>query len=101
VAGVRMDRSPSQSSKSTGCDRWACGWRSSITGLTHSNGVILMHAQVQRFYFILILILLAPVSLRAAEPAWLQATAYAVPKETSNQGSGYFSIVGGLDGKLY
>src|SRR5437762_13047960 len=37
----------------------------------------------------------------AAEPAWLQATAYAVPKETNNQGSGYFSIVTGLDGKLY
>jgi sugar lactone lactonase YvrE len=32
---------------------------------------------------------------------WLQATAYAIPKETTNQGSGYFSIVPGLDGKLY
>src|SRR6516162_7841026 len=41
---------------------------------------------------------------RAAEPDklnWLQATAYAIPKETTNQGSGYFSIVPGLDGKLY
>lgn len=37
----------------------------------------------------------------AAEPAWLQATAYAVPKETTNQGSGYFSIVCGQNGKLY
>src|SRR5438874_11223198 len=37
----------------------------------------------------------------AAEPAWLQATAYAIPKETTHQGSGYFSIVTGLDGKLY
>lgn len=37
-----------------------------------------------------------------ADPvAWLPATAYAVPKETTNQGSGYFSIVCGLDGKLY
>jgi sugar lactone lactonase YvrE len=41
---------------------------------------------------------------RAADgdkPHWLQATAYAIPKETTNQGSGYFSIVPGLDGKLY
>src|SRR5438045_2838504 len=37
----------------------------------------------------------------ADPPAWLQATAYAIPKETTNQGSGYFSIVSGLDGKLY
>jgi hypothetical protein len=37
----------------------------------------------------------------AADPAWLQATAYAVPKDTTNQGSGYFSIVCGQNGKLY
>src|SRR5436309_12488653 len=44
------------------------------------------------------------VPLAAAEPGpskWLQATAYAIPKETTNQGSGYFSIVCGLNGKLY
>ncbi len=42
--------------------------------------------------------------LLAAEPAsskWLQATAYAIPKETTNQGSGYFSIVCGNNGRLY
>src|SRR5439155_24590625 len=42
--------------------------------------------------------------LPAAEPApsqWLQATAYAIPKETTNQGSGYFSIVCGNNGRLY
>jgi outer membrane protein assembly factor BamB len=32
---------------------------------------------------------------------WLPATAYAIPKETTNQGSGYFSIVAGKNGKLY
>src|SRR5688572_24016097 len=40
----------------------------------------------------------------AAEPAaqpWLYATAYAIPKETTNQGSGYFSIVQGHNHKLY
>ena len=42
--------------------------------------------------------------LRAAETSpykWLPATAYAIPKETTNQGSGYFSIVEGKNGKLY
>jgi hypothetical protein len=42
-----------------------------------------------------------PAWAPAADPAWLQATAYAVPKETTNQGSGYFSIVTGLDSKIY
>jgi hypothetical protein len=37
----------------------------------------------------------------AAETDWLLATAYAIPKETTNQGSGYFSIVCGKNGKLY
>jgi hypothetical protein len=32
---------------------------------------------------------------------WLLATAYAIPKETTNQGSGYFSIVCGKNGRLY
>ena len=40
----------------------------------------------------------------AAEPAkskWLQATAYAVPKETATEGEGYFSIIEGHNGRLY
>ena len=49
---------------------------------------------------------LALVPLASAEePAiarkWLKATAYAIPKETAPEGEGYFSIVPGLDGKLY
>jgi hypothetical protein len=42
-------------------------------------------------------------SALAEEPArkWLKATAYAVPKETAPDGEGYFSIVTGLDGRLY
>jgi hypothetical protein len=48
-------------------------------------------------------LLLATAAATAAEPTprWLQATAHAVPKETTNQGSGYFSIVPGKNGKLY
>jgi sugar lactone lactonase YvrE len=32
---------------------------------------------------------------------WLLATAHAIPKETTNQGSGYFSIVSGKNNRLY
>jgi hypothetical protein len=34
-------------------------------------------------------------------PRRQMATAYAIPKETTNQGSGYFSIVTGKNGRLY
>src|SRR4051794_26882431 len=37
----------------------------------------------------------------AAQTKKLTATAYAIPKETTNQGSGYFSIVTGKNGRLY
>ncbi len=38
----------------------------------------------------------------SAEPAhWLQATAYAIPKETATEGEGYFSIIEGHNGRLY
>jgi sugar lactone lactonase YvrE len=48
-------------------------------------------------------VVLTPLALPAAEPAphWLYATAYAVPKETTNEGEGYFSIVPGHNGRLY
>jgi sugar lactone lactonase YvrE len=56
----------------------------------------------------LLLLLAAPAALLparvgAAQPAfrWVYATAYAIPKETTNQGSGYFSIVTGKNGRLY
>ncbi len=42
--------------------------------------------------------------LRAAEPLpskRLPATAHAIPKETTSEGSGYFSIVEGRNGRLY
>lgn len=32
---------------------------------------------------------------------WIDAEAFAVPKETTNQGSGYFSIVVGKNGRVY
>lgn len=43
-----------------------------------------------------------PVS--SAEPPalkWLEATAYVVPKETATEGEGYFSIIEGLNRRLY
>jgi sugar lactone lactonase YvrE len=48
-------------------------------------------------------LLFAMTSAHAApEPkSWLQATAYAVPKETAPDGEGYFSIIEGHNGRLY
>ena len=50
------------------------------------------------------LVVLAAAVLPAAEPAktkWLPATAYAIPKETATEGEGYFSIIEGLNSRLY
>jgi hypothetical protein len=52
----------------------------------------------------LCLVVLSPVSLSAAEPSkskWLQATAFAVPRETASEGEGYFSIIEGHNGRFY
>ena len=49
--------------------------------------------------------LLIPTEPRAAdaEPPqkWLPATAHVVPKQTATEGEGYFSIIEGLNGRLY
>src|SRR5262245_7443148 len=62
-----------------------------------------MHRLTRTSQLALLALLLSLVALSAApsKGRWLQATAYAIPKETNNQGSGYFSIVTGLDGKHY
>lgn len=38
-----------------------------------------------------------------AEPPrkWIKSTAYVIPKETATEGEGYFSIIEGLNGRLY
>ena len=41
------------------------------------------------------------VTAWAATPRWLWSTAYAIPKHTTSEGSGYFSIVEGNNGRLY
>ena len=43
----------------------------------------------------------APAAPVAAPPTWLWSTAHLIPKETTNQGSGYFSIIEGHNGRLY
>ncbi|MBW3540329.1 MAG: hypothetical protein KY476_08665, partial [Planctomycetes bacterium] len=45
----------------------------------------------------------AAAAVPAGEAAgeWLWSTAYAIPKETTSEGSGYFAIVQGKNGKLY
>src|SRR5262245_48020820 len=32
---------------------------------------------------------------------WVKSTAYVVPKETATEGEGYFSLIEGLNGRLY
>jgi sugar lactone lactonase YvrE len=61
-----------------------------------------MHSPTLRLVFVLaVLLLAAPV--QAADPPvpWIKATAYAVPKETAPEGEGYFSIIEGLNRRLY
>jgi sugar lactone lactonase YvrE len=50
---------------------------------------------------ILLAVTTAGFAAEPAKPKWLQATAYAVPKETATEGEGYFSIIEGHNGRLY
>src|SRR6266576_464679 len=61
------------------------------------------HAWRQLAVVVLILAL-APAASSAADPSTtkrLPATAYVVPKETAPEGEGYFSIIEGLNKRLY
>ena len=43
-------------------------------------------------------------ALQAADPPaarWIQAMAYALPADTTNEGEGYFSIITGRNGRIY
>ena len=47
------------------------------------------------------LLLVASASAQPPEKPWLYTTARAIPKNLTNQGSGYFSIIEGKNGRLY
>jgi sugar lactone lactonase YvrE len=47
------------------------------------------------------LMLALPIVSVAAEPQWISARAYEIPPQTTSEGSGYFSIIPGKDGRLY
>ncbi len=49
----------------------------------------------------LLCIPLAPIGAPDEGKAWLPATAHAIPKETTSEGSGYFSIIEGKNGRIY
>jgi hypothetical protein len=55
--------------------------------------------------FPLVALVIAPTLVRAqsdlTKAKWLQATAYVIPKETATEGEGYFSIIEGLNRRLY
>jgi len=66
------------------------------------SAVLLRHrGMLARLAAVLVAAALPPTAAPAEPPAWIEGTAYAIPKETTNQGSGYFSIVSGLDGRVY
>ncbi len=50
---------------------------------------------------LIVLCLTSPTRAEDKSLTWLKAKAYTIPKETTNQGSGYFSIVPGHNGRLY
>ncbi|HTN77184.1 MAG TPA: hypothetical protein VL096_18115 [Pirellulaceae bacterium] len=62
-------------------------------------------AGIRRFNCLLCVgLLMSAQQLMAAPPhrdTWLKSVAHALPKETTSEGSGYFSIIEGLDHKLY
>src|SRR4051794_39523675 len=60
-----------------------------------------MHLSRRSFCSLVAGAALAAPGRAAGKTPWLLAKAYKLPSEYTNQESGYFSIVPGLDGKLY
>lgn len=58
-------------------------------------------ARITSLSFLIVSISLAAVHADEPSPKWLYSTAYAIPKETTSEGSGYYSIIEGKNGKLY
>jgi len=52
---------------------------------------------------LVVLCLASAAAAQDSQPArpWLWSTAHAIPKELTTEGSGYFSIIEGKDGKIY
>lgn len=68
------------------------------------NFIPMRNATSVRATCVLALLVAAVSSLNAAPPhrdQWLNTTAYALPKETTSEGSGYFSIIEGKNHRLY
>ena len=49
----------------------------------------------------IVLLTLGNEAVAQESPRWLWSTAFAIPKETTTEGSGYFSIIEGRNRKLY
>lgn len=48
-----------------------------------------------------VLVAICPVTFADEPQKWLWSTAYVIPKETTTEGSGYFSIIEGQNQKIY
>src|SRR4051794_33527213 len=64
-----------------------------------------MRAFPNRWHLSLLVLLLTPLPVMPREDltkaTWVPSTAYVVPKETATEGEGYFSIIEGLNKRLY
>lgn len=56
---------------------------------------------MHRFIFPVACMLAVFSQASAESPKWLYSTAYEIPKHTTSEGSGYFSIIEGKNGHLY
>src|SRR5262249_20593983 len=73
--------------------------------ISPAPGVPPMTSPRSRAFLVLALASLVAAAGRAEEDLnkvkWVQSTAFVVPKETATEGEGYFSIIEGLNGRLY
>lgn len=62
---------------------------------------MLRHALLAAVLLGVVLPIVGQVAAQPPEQPWLYSTARAIPKELTSEGSGYFAIVEGKNGKLY
>ena len=59
------------------------------------------HSKAARRHLFLLALLICVSSTSSVAETFIKSTAYAVPKETTSEGSGYFSLIEGHDGRVY
>jgi sugar lactone lactonase YvrE len=67
----------------------------------HMITTLLRHYRLRTICAALALFIALPISAEEDDPGWLPGMAVHIPSEYTNQESGYFSIVEGLNGRVY